>query len=258
MEENKNILTTFQDMDSDEEIVLSSHALAALQQFKAEEDARIKHFEELKTKSQEQFDKRQVTIDAFQEDWQLSQFWYADETAAILGRALLEGADDETVIVIASAPSVYAAIKNFHPEEIPTEHIYLLEYDTRFEILAGASHFSFYDYNTPEKIPEKLRHKCHRLLIDPPFLEEECQTKSAMAASNLLVTDETAKTKFGDTKFKLITSTGERMNSVVKRNYPSTEETSFLPEHKNGLSNEFRCYASFECKYWQFRTPESK
>lgn len=241
-------------MDSDEEITLSSHALAALQQFRAEEDARTKHFEELKAKSQEQFDQRQVTIDAFQEDWQLSQFWYTDETAATLGRALLEGADNETVIVIASAPSVYAAIRNFPPEDIPTPHIYLLEYDTRFEILAGSTHFSFYDYKTPEKVPENLRNKCHRLLIDPPFLEEECQTKSAQAAKNLLATDTTAKTKSGDTKIKLISSTGERMNSVVKKNYPNTEETTFLPEHKNGLSNEFRCYASFECKYWKFRT----
>ncbi|KAK6879957.1 Protein-lysine N-methyltransferase EFM5 [Candida tropicalis] len=166
----------------------------------------------------------------------------------------LKGADDETVVVIASAPSVYAAIKQFPPEEIPTEHIYLLEFDPRFKVLAGSEHFSVYDYNKPNDIPEKLRNKCHRILIDPPFLEEECQTKSSEAARNLLVKDRSGKTKSGDDKYKLISSTGERMNELVtKKNYPDTKMTDFYPEHKNGLSNEFRCYASFECSYWKFQ-----
>lgn len=240
-------------MSSDDELALSAHALAALQEFKKDESERLKKFEALYKASEEDFEKlTKVSIDDFQEDWQLSQFWYADETAATLARALLYGADEDTVICIASAPSVYAALKKFPPEDIPTKHIYLLEYDKRFELLAGSSHYSFYDYNNPEDIPSYLRNKCHRLLIDPPFLEEECQTKSAKAAQNLLVTDRLGKTKFGDDKFKLISSTGERMKEVVKLNYPGTEVVDFLPEHKNGLSNEFRCYASFECKEWKF------
>ncbi|KAK6463529.1 putative N6-adenine methyltransferase-domain-containing protein [Scheffersomyces coipomensis] len=240
-------------MDSDDEpITLSAHALAALMEFKKEENDRIERFESLQKAAQDRFEKQQkISIDEFKEDWQLSQFWYTDETAAILGKALLEGADEDTVIAIASAPSVYAAIINFPPEEIPTKHIYLLEYDTRFEVLGG-DHFSFYDYNEPSKVPVHLQHKCHRLLIDPPFLEEECQTKSAQAAKNLLVEDHNEKTKKGDLKFKIISSTGERMREVVKKNYPDTTLTSFLPQHKNGLSNEFRCYASFECSHWKF------
>ena len=188
--------------------------------------------------SEDKFDEQKkqqanITIDDFKEDWQLSQFWYSDETARILGKALLEGADDETVVVIASAPSVYAAIKQFPPEEIPTEHIYLLEFDPRFKVLAGSEHFSVYDYNKPNDIPEKLRNKCHRILIDPPFLEEECQTKSSEAARNLLVKDRSGKTKSGDDKYKLISSTGERMNELVtKKNYPDTKMTDFYPEHK--------------------------
>ncbi|EER32274.1 conserved hypothetical protein [Candida tropicalis MYA-3404] len=246
--------------DSDDEpITLSAHALAALQEFKNEEQERLEKFESLYQQSEDKFDEQKkqqanITIDDFKEDWQLSQFWYSDETARILGKALLEGADDETVVVIASAPSVYAAIKQFPPEEIPTEHIYLLEFDPRFKVLAGSEHFSVYDYNKPNDIPEKLRNKCHRILIDPPFLEEECQTKSSEAARNLLVKDRSGKTKSGDDKYKLISSTGERMNELVtKKNYPDTKMTDFYPEHKNGLSNEFRCYASFECSYWKFQ-----
>ncbi|ABN65532.1 N-methyltransferase [Scheffersomyces stipitis CBS 6054] len=244
-------------MESDDEpLTLSAHALAALAQFKNEEKERLDQFESLYNKSEQQFDENQkvVSIDAFKEDWQLSQFWYADSTAVTLGKALLEGADKDTVVVIASAPSVYAAIKSFAPEDLPTENIYLLEFDDRFRLLAGSSHFSVYDYNYPEKIPPHLRNKCHRLLIDPPFLEEECQTKSAIAARNLLVADKGEKTASGDLKYKLISSTGERMKDIVKSNYPETDLTDFLPEHKNGLSNEFRCYASFECKYWKFQT----
>ncbi|KAK6199502.1 putative N6-adenine methyltransferase-domain-containing protein [Scheffersomyces amazonensis] len=244
-------------MESDDEpITLSAHALAALSEFKQEEKQRIDRFESLKKASEDRFDEQQgqkahqqaiaISIDDFQEDWQLSQFWYSDETAEILGKALLEGADANTVVVIASAPSVYAAIKRFPPEEIPTKHIYVLEYDKRFAVLGG-DNFSFYDYNEPNNIPIHLKNKCHRLLIDPPFLEEECQTKSAQAARNLLIKD--CKE---NPQFRLISSTGERMRDVVKKNYPETKLTTFYPEHKNGLSNEFRCYASFESPYWKF------
>ncbi|EEQ36924.1 hypothetical protein CLUG_01047 [Clavispora lusitaniae ATCC 42720] len=240
-------------MDSDDEpLTLSSHALAALQQFKDEEETRKKQFEKLYQESEDRFEDQQVSIDDFKEDWQLSQFWYSDETAEILAKALLEGADEDTIICIASAPSVYAAIRKLPKELVPTKHIYLLEYDKRFSVLAGKDHFFFYDYNEPDNIPSVIRNKCHRLLIDPPFLERECQTKSAQAARNLLSSDDGSKTKNGDRKFKLISSTGERMRDIIKETYPETHLTSFLPEHKNGLSNEFRCYASFECPYWNF------
>ncbi|RLV90697.1 Protein-lysine N-methyltransferase EFM5 [Spathaspora sp. JA1] len=241
--------------DSDDEpLVLSAHALAALTEFKQEEKDRLEKFEALYKASEDQFaEQKVVSIDAFKEDWQLSQFWYTDETAKTLGRALLEGADENTVIAIASAPSVYAAIRQLPKEDIPTSHIYLLEYDRRFEVLAGSDKFSVYDYNFPDSIPAHLRNKCDRLLIDPPFLEPECQTKSAQAAKNLLTIDKDGKTKSGDCRYKLISSTGERMRSIVKENYPDTHLTTFLPEHKNGLSNEFRCYASFECNYWTFQ-----
>ena len=214
--------------DSDDEpITLSLHALAALQNLEMKR-GRLEKFESLYQQSEDKFDEQKkqeqqkITIDDFKEDWQLSQFWYSDETAKTLGKALLEGAD-ETQWLIASAPSVYAAIKQFPPEEIPTEHIYLLEFDPRFKVLAGSEHFSVYDYNKPNDIPEHLRNKCHRLLIDPPFLEEECQTKSSQAAKNLLVQNKTEKTKYGDNKYKLITSTGERMFELV------TKKTTQIP-----------------------------
>lgn len=41
------------------------------------------------------------------------------------------------------------------------------------------------------------------------------------------------------------------MKENVLNNYPGIHVTDFHPEHKNGLSNEFRCYANFECKQWK-------
>lgn len=115
-------------------------------------------------------------MELFKEDWQLSQFWYTEETANILADALLKGADPETVIAIVSAPSVYAAIQKRPKELIPTEHIFLFEYDTRFELLAGKEHYFFYDYVNPLGISDKLKGKVNRILIDPPFLNYKCQT----------------------------------------------------------------------------------
>ena len=239
-------------MDSDDEpLTLSALTLAALQEFKKEEEENVKKFIELKKRAEDEDQERKMTIHDFKEDWQLSQFWYNDSTAEILGKAILQDADENTVIAIASAPSVYAAIQKLPKSEVPTEHIYCLEFDRRFEVLAGKN-FVYYDYNEPHNLPAQVLHKCHRILIDPPFLEGECQKKSAIAARNMLVEDLSQKTISGALQYRLITSTGERMGPVVKTNYPDTEITDFFPEHKNGLSNEFRCYATFESDYWKF------
>lgn len=88
----------------------------------------------------------------------------------------MDGADEDTVIAIVSAPSVYAALKKKPDGELPTENIYLFEFDKRFELLAGKEHFRFYDFADPLNFDETLKGKVHRLLIDPPFLNEHCQT----------------------------------------------------------------------------------
>lgn len=243
----------------DEPLQLSAHALAALQLFRQEEEQRKKQFEQLyQQAAQEENDTNAeklpvptASIDEFKEDWQLLQFWYEDETAITLARALLQGADEDTVICIALAPSVYAAIGKLQPEEVPTKNVYLLEYDTRFSVLAPGRFFH-YDYTRPDDVPLLLRNKCHRLLIDPPFLEDQCQRKLAQAARNLLVKDSGELTESGDKKYKLISSTGERMRDLISETYPETQMTDFLPKHKNELGNEFRCWASFEGP-WKFQ-----
>ncbi|CEP61782.1 protein-lysine N-methyltransferase LALA0_S04e00540g [Lachancea lanzarotensis] len=239
------------DLPDDVELSLSSDTLKALQEFRQEEQEREANFEKLHHDADIKFEEQKV-MDLFKEDWQLSQFWYDEKTAGVLADALLDGADSETVICILSAPSVYAEIKRRITSSIPTKHIHLFEFDKRFEVLAGSDHFHFYDYNKPLALPSELEGKVHRLLIDPPFLNEECQTKFSTSARILLNPDVNQRTKHGNRQHAVVSSTGERMAGVVTRLYPGIKTTSFRPEHANGLSNEFRCYADFEWKGWQF------
>lgn len=55
---------------------------------------------------------------------------------------------------------------------------YLLEYDTRFSVY-GAD-FIFYDYRSPLEIPKELGSSFDVVVADPPFLSEECLTKTAL------------------------------------------------------------------------------
>ncbi len=44
------------------------------------------------------------------------------------------------------------------------------------------------------------------------------------------------------------------MAQLIAKVYPDTKITNFYPQHGNGLSNEFRCYASFEGNNWKFES----
>ncbi|CAL9737857.1 protein-lysine N-methyltransferase Efm5p [Monosporozyma servazzii] len=239
------------DSGSDIELTLSANALAALAEFKLEEQQRQEEFQKLHDETNEEYQrkKREEGMALFKEDWQLSQFWYSDSTADMLADALLDGANEDTVIAVVSAPSVFAAIQKKPASELPTKHIYLFEYDKRFELLAGKEHFAFYDYNDPLEFDSPIRGKVDRLLIDPPFLNEDCQTKSSITAKALLVPE---SERSANQASRLISCTGERMHEVIFRLYPTSKITSFIPEHANGLSNEFKCYANFEWKGWSF------
>jgi hypothetical protein len=54
---------------------------------------------------------------------------------------------------------------------------------------------------------------------------------------------------------RLIVCTGERMESLITKLYrpEGVRTTTFEPRHSKGLSNEFLCYANFECGKWTWR-----
>lgn len=106
----------------------------------------------------------------------------------------------------------------------------LLEYDRRFEV--HAPDFVFYDYNCPDKLPPELLGSYDLVVADPPFLSEECITK----------TSQTIKLMAKD---KIIVCTGAIMKDKVKE-LLGLNLCEFQPHHRNNLANEFSCYANFE------------
>ncbi|THY19597.1 N-6 adenine-specific DNA methyltransferas-like protein 2 [Aureobasidium pullulans] len=240
------------DFDEEDRPQLDPSTLAALQEFYTERDEREKQFEDLKSKAEDAFDgSKPLSMELFTESWQDSQFWYKDETATVLAEQLLEGVTEDSKIAVVSAPSVYIQLRNLlnDRERYPIRpKLMLLEFDERFGVFK--EDFSFYDYKQPFKLDPSMKASFDRIICDPPFLNEDCQSKAALTVRWL------AKT--WEAPLKLIQCTGERMESLAHKLYGKAgmRTTTFLPEHSKGLSNEFRCYANFECDAWKFQ-PEA-
>lgn len=235
---------------------LSADTLKLLQEFRDDQEAQNKKFEKLKNQAESDFQNgsSKLSMDLFSEDWNVSQFWYTDDTARTLAHQLLYNATDESAIAVVSAPSVYVALRNILAED-PTRvrpRLRLLEYDRRFEVFG--SDFVFYDFSSPLRLPDEVKGAFDRIICDPPFLSEDCQTKAAMTARFL------ARTWAGENvgSLRFITCTGERCENIVRKLYGKIglRTTTFLPEHSKGLSNEFRCYANFECESWAWQDSE--
>ncbi|UKZ76063.1 hypothetical protein TrVFT333_003759 [Trichoderma virens FT-333] len=208
--------------DSDDEpITLSAHALAALKSFEAERDEHQAKFQRLKDEAESN---SLLSIDTFAEDWNESQFWYSEETANILATELLRDATSDMTIGVVSAPSVFVALRNLLRDRSDNEKpkLVLLEHDNRFGVFPE---FYFYDFQQPVKLPAALT---VRWLLKP---------SSAGPSSNLIV------------------CTGERMEALILKLYRAlgVQTTAFEPKHTRGLSNEFYCYANFECPNWKWR-----
>ncbi|KAI1469427.1 N(6)-adenine-specific DNA methyltransferase [Daldinia caldariorum] len=242
--------------DSDDEpITLSSHALAALQEFYGERDARADKFEKLKAATEDQHDAaaaaaQPLSMDAFTEDWNASQFWYSDETATLLAKQLLDGVREDEVIAVVSTPSVFVALKNLlNAADANTpkpKKVLLLEHDQRFSVFPE---FVFYDFQQPFKLPAELKGAVDRIIYDPPFLSEDCQTKIALTVRWM--------SRPGP-RLRLVVCTGERMEPLITKLYRAlgARATTYELVHARGLSNEFYCYANFECDAWKYRGGE--
>lgn len=235
---------------------MPADTLKLLEEFNTEKDARAKQFEDLKTVSEDVFRASgdgKLSMDLFGEDWNASQFWYTEPTANLLARQLLRDCTKDSAIAVVSAPSAYVALRNILAEQDSTTRprLCLLEYDRRFEVVG--SDFQFYDFQQPLRLPASLKGKFDRVICDPPFLSEDCQTKAALTV-RFLAKDWSNESDGG---IRFISCTGERMESSILKLYSKigTRTTDFDPEHSKGLSNEFRCYANFECEDWKWRKP---
>jgi 23S rRNA G2069 N7-methylase RlmK/C1962 C5-methylase RlmI len=141
--------------------------------------------------------------------------------------------------------------------------IKLLEYDERFAVF---KEFVKYDFEKAIQLPAELKSSFDRIIIDPPFISEDCQTKSTHSHREafLVVQELTnivaltvrwlAKSWTPDS-LRFIACTGERVESLLLNKLygkAGTKTTDYELVHAKGLSNEFRCYANYECEAWKW------
>ncbi|PSN32513.1 EEF1A lysine methyltransferase 1 [Blattella germanica] len=205
----------------DDTLQLSTEALAALQEFyaqKAEKEEQLRCILE-----GSQIPIKNIDID---EDWQLSQFWYDDETAAYLSSEALRLAGSNGKIALVSCPTLYKTLKS----QSPNHEVSLFEFDKRFA--AYGEDFILYDYKSPLDIPRHLAGRFDVVVADPPFLSEECLTKTAVTIKFLA-------------KSKIILCTGAKMEELACR-LLDVKRSEFQPRHKNNLANEFCCFINYD------------
>jgi hypothetical protein len=139
---------------------LSPATLLALQQFMGQKDTEEKKFAELKKSSELNFET--LKMQDFAEDWNLSQFWYSNDTADDLAKM----ASTSKRIACIACPSTFLALKRAGTKA----NVTLFEYDPRFEVFG--SDFHMYDFNAPLKLDESLLASFDTIYADPPFLSE--------------------------------------------------------------------------------------
>lgn len=126
---------------------------------------------------------------------QLSQFWYDDKTVDSFVKGIINSTEADGKIALISCPTLYNKLKKEADgrqglNDSPLiKRLYknvfnsfflvsLFEYDQRFAVFG--TDFIIYDYKSPLEIPRDLANKFDVVVADPPFLSEECLTKTAV------------------------------------------------------------------------------
>ncbi|ELW47574.1 EEF1A lysine methyltransferase 1 [Tupaia chinensis] len=205
------------DSEDDDIPRLSYHTLAALQEFYAEQKQQT---------SPGGDDKYNIGI--IEENWQLSQFWYSQDTALRLAQEVVGAIGEGGRIACVSAPSVYQKLRELHREDFT---VYIFEYDKRFAMYG--EEFIFYDYNNPLDLPDKVvAHSFDIVIADPPYLSEECLRKTSETIKYL-------------TRGKILLCTGAIMEEQAAT-LLGVKMCKFIPQHTRNLANEFRCYVNYD------------
>ncbi|OWR46905.1 hypothetical protein KGM_212814 [Danaus plexippus plexippus] len=208
-------------MEDDDVPALSAETFAALQEFYAEQQKRQEILEKLE--SQKQLNENIL----FDENWQLSQFWYNESTVQALVKVIDKVVPDGGKVALISCPTLFVPAKRHIGSRID---VLLLEYDRRFEV--HGTDYMFYDFNFPEKLPDDLNHSFDLVVADPPYLSEECITKTSQTIKLL-------------GKEKIVVCTGAIMKDQVEK-LLNLKQWAFQPKHRNNLANEFCCYSNFD------------
>uniref|UniRef100_F1KZH5 N(6)-adenine-specific DNA methyltransferase 2 n=1 Tax=Ascaris suum TaxID=6253 RepID=F1KZH5_ASCSU len=95
--------------------------------------------------------------------------------------------------------------------------------------------FVSYDYRQPLQVAPEQRGVYELVIVDPPFLSDECIVK--VAQSVRLLAKNAANTK-------VIICTGAVMQNLVERLF-FAHRCAFKPTHEKNLANEFACFANY-------------
>ncbi|XP_047345298.1 EEF1A lysine methyltransferase 1 [Vespa velutina] len=205
--------------ESDDELSLCPTTISALQEFLEEKEKRKKQLTDV-------FQSNLLLDVSFEEDWQLSQFWYDENTTNTIVKGAINSTPIDGKIALISCPTLYTQLKKTCNER----QVILLEYDPRFTVFG--SDFIPYDYKFPLNVPRDLYNIFDLVIADPPFLSDECLTKIAVTIKLL-------------SKKKMVLCTGAVMINLVER-LLDAKKCNFIPKHKNNLANEFYCYSNFD------------
>ncbi len=188
------------------------------------------------------------------EDYQLSQFWYSEETGVSLANLSRELAaeilssesslsssslqDRKAVIACLSCPSVFKAllaVERDSPLAVKVD-AYVFEFDKRFEVFGEK--FIYYDYNYPKNVPDSLLGQCDVIIIDPPFLNRDTLEGFATTVSLLKRSSST----------KVLLCTGAVMLNHAKELLNLRPTRAKVTHAQNRLSNPFALYVNFDVK----------
>ncbi|CAK9814808.1 EEF1A lysine methyltransferase 1 [Anthophora quadrimaculata] len=204
--------------DDDDDLQLCSTTLAALNEFLREKEERESEFKR---------NLENQTLDVtFDENWQLSQFWYDEETVDTLVRGAINSTESNGRIALISCPTLYGKLKKNGGKRQVT----LFEYDKRFQVYGDD--FVPYNYKFPLNVPRDMANSYDLVVTDPPFLSDECLTKTALTIKFLV-------------KKNIVLCTGGVMGELAGR-LLDVQICNFVPRHRNNLANEFYCYSNFD------------
>lgn len=195
---------------------------------------------------------------------QLSQFWYNNSTVRDLVKIAKKTLNPGDKLALISCPTLYKLMKDeletncegmislgliINAYKLFNIAVHLYEYDLRFSVFG--SDFIKYDYNTPLKVPQIYQEYYDLVIADPPFLSEECLTKTAETIKYIckekiiLCTGNLAKIFLMLIELLVLSVLGATMSSLAKV-LLNLDKVNFEPTHRSNLANEFYCFSNYD------------
>ncbi|XP_055639104.1 protein-lysine N-methyltransferase CG9154 [Toxorhynchites rutilus septentrionalis] len=209
--------------DDSEDYQLPADTLLVLQEFLREKELR------------EKAETTGVTNSAgIEENWQLSQFWYNENTKEKLASVVdslhkkCQTTENDLRVALLCCPSLYNHVKKI------TENVTLFEFDERFASIGSDFHHFDYKQALEETYLDDSKECFDLIIADPPFLSEECIEKIGIVVQKIAKND-----------CKTILCSGYAVRDWAKK-FLHLDLCKFEPEHERNLGNQFSSYANFD------------